>query len=116
MSRELVDEVAAAAHIGMSVAFLRAARCRGVLGEFVLLDIPPTLELRALEVKSLVNGGKFAKFARSAYAQQSTFRSSTTNHSAAQIFGFKPEARDTAQKLVNAFCVGVTIANPKRNV
>lgn len=30
--RELLDEVAAAAHIGMSVAFLRAARCRGTLG------------------------------------------------------------------------------------
>lgn len=30
--RDLLDEVAAAAHIGMSVAFLRAARSRGVLG------------------------------------------------------------------------------------
>lgn len=30
--RELMTEVAAAEHIGMSMAFLRAARCRGSLG------------------------------------------------------------------------------------
>jgi len=41
--RELLDEVAAAAHIGMSVAFLRAARCRGRLGN--RSPGPPYLQL-----------------------------------------------------------------------
>jgi phage terminase large subunit len=77
--------------------------------------LQPTIEARAVEVKNLVNAGQFVKLARSAYAQQSTFRSSTTNHLTAQLFGYRPEAsKDTAQELVNAFCVGITLANPNR--
>jgi hypothetical protein len=43
MNRELLDEVAAAAHIGMTVSFLRAARCRGVLGHGT--PPPPYLQI-----------------------------------------------------------------------
>jgi len=41
--RELLDEVAAAERIGMSIAFLRAARCRGTLGN--RSPGPPYLQL-----------------------------------------------------------------------
>jgi hypothetical protein len=41
--RDLLDEVAAADHIGMSVAFLRAARCRGKLGNRT--QPPPSLQI-----------------------------------------------------------------------
>jgi hypothetical protein len=41
--RDLLDEVAAADHIGMSVAFLRSARCRGVLGNRT--PPPPYLQI-----------------------------------------------------------------------
>jgi hypothetical protein len=41
--RELLDEKAAAAHIGMSVAFLQAARLRGTLGNRT--PPPPYLHL-----------------------------------------------------------------------
>ena len=41
--REFLDENAAAAYIGMSVAFLRAARCRGQVGNAT--PPPPYLKL-----------------------------------------------------------------------
>jgi phage terminase large subunit len=72
-----------------------------------------TIDERASQVRTAVNGGRFVKLSRSAYLQQSTFRSSTTNHFTAQIFGYRPEARDTAQELVNALCVGISICSAR---
>ena len=67
-------------------------------------------------MKTHVNGGKHVKLARSAYTQPSTFRSNTTNHLVAQLFGFRPEARDTAQELVNAFCTGIAISIDRNHI
>jgi hypothetical protein len=78
--------------------------------------LAPAVDQRAAEVKTKANGGKWVKLARSAYAQQSTFRSNTTNHLVAQLFGYRPEARDTAQELVNAFCTGIAISIERNHI
>jgi hypothetical protein len=77
--------------------------------------LAPTIDERARNVKAVVNSGRFVKLSRMAYARQATHRSSTTNHLTAQLFGFRPEARDTPQELVNAFCVGVSLAVDTRH-
>ena len=71
----------------------------------------PTLDQRAREIRATVNGGKFVKLARSAYAHQLNHRSNITNHLTSQIFGYRPEIRDAAQELTNAFCVGIALAS-----
>ena len=78
--------------------------------------LAPTLDQRAAEVKTHVNGGKHVKLARSAYTQLSTFRSNTTNHLIAQLLGYRPEVRDASQELVNAFCTGILISIERNHI
>jgi hypothetical protein len=98
-----------------SLAMEHAVRngMQGLLLDVCLLnqrDIDPlTVDQRAHEVRSVINGARYVKLSRSAYLQQSTFRSSTTNHLTSQLFGFRPEVRDAAQELVNALCIAISI-------
>lgn len=64
---------------------------------------PLTLDERAERVRTLVNGGRFVKLARSAYTRTVTHRSTETNHLTAQLLGYRPGAQNTAQELVEAF-------------
>jgi phage terminase large subunit len=98
-------------------ALEHAQSTKEILNVYRLNDetlLPPSIDERARNTKALVNSGRFVKLSRMAYARQVTHRSSTTNHLASQLFGFRPEAPDTAQELVNAFCTGVLLAVDRR--
>jgi phage terminase large subunit len=70
-----------------------------------------TLDERAAKIRDPVNAGHAVKFARSAYVQESVFRSTTANHLVNQVLGFRPGSRDSAsQELVGAFVAGVGVA------
>jgi phage terminase large subunit len=69
-----------------------------------------TIDDRAADIRALINGGKFAKLARSAYTRQATHRSTDANHLTAQLLGFRPGVKDAAQELVAAFLLGCFLA------
>jgi len=108
---------------GQAVADIaeRHAIARGMQGHLLnvaLIEskdtLPPTVDERAHLVRTAINGGSTVKLARSAYLQQSTFRSSTTNHLTSQIFGYKPGTmRDSAQELVNSLATAIEITRVK---
>jgi len=69
------------------------------------LGAEPTLEARARECRTPVNGGGLVKLSRTAYTRQVTHRAESTNHLSAQLFGYQPAA-DVAQELVAALTLG----------
>jgi phage terminase large subunit len=73
--------------------------------------LPPTLDERANKLRAWVNGGKCVKLARSAYGQQATFRSITSNHLLSQVFGYRPEANEAPNELMSAFALGCLMTN-----
>jgi phage terminase large subunit len=68
-----------------------------------------TIDDRAADIRALINGGKFAKLARSAYTRQVLHRSTDGNHLSSQVFGYRPGVKD-AQELVAAFLLGCFLA------
>ena len=68
-----------------------------------------TLDERATDLRASINTGRAVKLSRTGYTQQSTFRSSATNHLTAQVLGYRPHAQDTAQELVAAFLLACLI-------
>jgi phage terminase large subunit len=68
--------------------------------------IPATLDERAERLRATVNGGRFVKLSRSAYARRTTHRSVTANHLLNQILGFRPGVKDQATELTACFALG----------
>jgi phage terminase large subunit len=74
-------------------------------------DLPDgDLEMRAGELRATVNGGRFVKLSRTAYAHQVTHRSVSANHLVGQLLGYRPAAKDAAHELVSAFVLGCLIS------
>jgi len=76
-------------------------------------ELPATIDQRAAIVRTDVNGTAWVKLSRAAMDRQVTFRNTTTCHLTSQIFGYKPDARDAPQELVNAFVTGVFMATDR---
>jgi hypothetical protein len=71
---------------------------------------PATIEQRALEVRSEVNGGRRVKLSRALLGRQTTHRNTLGNHFDSQVFGYRPDARDTAQEILHAFVIGIALS------
>ena len=72
-----------------------------------------TLDQRAMDLRSNVNGGSYVKLARSAYLAQTTFRSTTANHLTGQLLAYRAGAKDAPQELVAAFVLGALFMRPR---
>ncbi len=75
-----------------------------------------TLDDRAADLRTEVNGGRLVKFARSAYTRHVTHRSTDGNHLTAQLLGYRPGMKDTAQELVASFALGCFLARDSERV
>jgi phage terminase large subunit len=105
----------------LHTALLRGARRALAQFRFGLVDLcradsnslpPPSA--RVSEVRAEVNSGQLVKLARSAYTQQFAHRSVTANHLLSQVLGYRPDAKDAAAELVNAFALGCLLGRPPR--
>ena len=66
----------------------------------------PTLDQLTETNRAKINSGA-VKIAKPAFDRQEPFRAANVNHFTTQVLAFKPEARESAVELVQAFCTGV---------
>ena len=74
------------------------------------------LDERCSDLRTAINSGRLVKVARSAYTRQAVHRSTDSNHLTAQLLGYRPGLKDTAQELVNAFALGCFLARDSERV
>lgn len=67
---------------------------------------------RMPQIRTDINQGRLLKFAHAAYTRKIAHRGQETNPLTAQLFGWRPDTRDAAEELVNAFALGFLMCPP----